>query len=364
MDVSNTMKHGTKPGPKPYLTVEEEAELTSHLLQAADIGFGKTRRDVKCIVETYARQKSTLKGSTISDGWWNKYLKRNPEISLRCGDSTAGVRMDAINAENMKAYFDLLRQIYDEHGFESRPECIYNMDETGVPLEPRPPKVVARKGQKKVRYRTSGQKAQITVLGCANAAGQTLPPFIIFAAKQLNPLWTRNEVPGSRYGISDKGWVDQELFHIWLKEHFLTNAVAQRPLLLLLDGHSSHFEPQCIQFAKDNEIIIFCLPPHTTHECQPLDVGLFGPLKRHWQQACHSFYQKNTTQVISKYNFCQVFKDAWLNAVVPANVCAGFKKAGVYPFNPKAVPVCNKQSEDQDKDANSGHGKLHSRTYM
>ena len=54
--------------------------------------------------------------------------------------------MDAVNTENMKAYFDLLRQIYDEHGFESCPECICNMDDTGVPLEPRPPKVVARKG--------------------------------------------------------------------------------------------------------------------------------------------------------------------------------------------------------------------------
>ena len=214
------------------------------------------------------------------------------------------------------------------------------MDDTGVPLEPRPPKVVARKGQKKVRYRTSGQKAQITVLGCANAAGQILPPLIIFAAKQLNPLWTRSEVPGSRYGVSDKGWVDQELFHIWQKEHFLSNAVAQRPLLLLLDGHSSHFKPQCIQFAKDNQIIIFCLSPQTTHECQPLDVGLFGPLKQYWQQACHSFYQKSTTQVISKY-FCQVFKDAWLNAVVPTNVCAGFEKAGVYPFNPNAVSATN-----------------------
>ena len=170
--LSGRVKHGTKSGPKPYLTVEEEAELTSHLIQAADIGFGKTRRDVKCIVETYAQQKNTLKGSAVSDGWWSKYLKRNPEISLRCGDSTAGVRMDAINAENMKVYFDLLRQIYDEHGFESHPESIYNMDETGVLLEPRPLKIVARKGQKKVRYRTSGQKAQITVLGCANAAGQ------------------------------------------------------------------------------------------------------------------------------------------------------------------------------------------------
>ena len=60
-----------------------------------------------------------------------------------------------------------------------------------MPLEPRPPKVVAKKGAKKIRYRTSGQKAQITVIGYGNAVGQALPPFMIFiiyAAKQLNEL--------------------------------------------------------------------------------------------------------------------------------------------------------------------------------
>ena len=41
--------------------------------------------------------------------------------------------MDAVNAESMKAYFEP-RQFY-EHGFESHPECVYNMDETGVPLD-------------------------------------------------------------------------------------------------------------------------------------------------------------------------------------------------------------------------------------
>ena len=80
--LSGLVKHGTNPGPKPYLTVEEEAELTSHLLQAADIEFGKTRCDVKCIVETYAQKKKVLKGSVDSDGWWSRYLKRNPKISL------------------------------------------------------------------------------------------------------------------------------------------------------------------------------------------------------------------------------------------------------------------------------------------
>ena len=125
------------------------------------------------------------------------------------------------------------------------------MDETGVLLEPRPPTVIAAKGKKKVRYRTSGQKSQITVIGCGSysATGQMLPPFIIFATKQLSPLWVKDEIPGSHYAMSDKGWVDQELFYFWLKEHFIPNAVSERPLLLILDGHSSHFEPTSIQYA-------------------------------------------------------------------------------------------------------------------
>ncbi len=46
-----------------------------------------------------------------------------------------------------------------------------------MPLNPKPPKVVAKK---KVRYRTSGQKSQITVLASGSATGQVIPPFIIF----------------------------------------------------------------------------------------------------------------------------------------------------------------------------------------
>lgn len=116
-----------------------------------------------------------------------------------------------------------------------------------------------------VRYRCSGQKSQITVIGCGSAMGQTIPPFVIYAAKQLNPLWMKDEVPGTRYAVSDNGWIDQELFHFWLTEHLLMRAVQGRPLLLLIDGHSSHFRRETIRFAEDHGIAVFCLPPHTTH---------------------------------------------------------------------------------------------------
>ena len=93
------------------------------------------------------------------------------------------------------------------------------MDETGMPLSPHTPNIVTQNGQKKVHYRTSGKKEQITIIACANAAGQAIPPMIIFEGKYLNHEWTIGEVPGTIYGMSEKGWTDQELFMLWLK-HF------------------------------------------------------------------------------------------------------------------------------------------------
>jgi len=42
-------------------------------------------------------------------------------------------------------------------------------------------------------------------------------------------------------------------------------------VLLLLDGHNSHYQPQLIEYTREFGVIMFCLPPHTIHESQPLD---------------------------------------------------------------------------------------------
>ena len=122
-------------------------------------------------------QKNVLKGNRISKGWWHHFLARNSALSLCSGDATAGVRLDTVNQKNIQNYFALLKEVYNGLSFRDHPECIYNVDETGVPLDPYPPKIVAKKCQCKVRYHCSGQKTQITVIGCANAVGHTMPPF-------------------------------------------------------------------------------------------------------------------------------------------------------------------------------------------
>ena len=90
----------------------------------------------------------------------------------------------------------LLEDTLKEHNLFDSLEQIYNMDESGMPLDPRPPNVIPKRGQKKVRYRVSEKKKQITILGCANALGQAIPPTVIFEGEYLNLQWTEGEVKG------------------------------------------------------------------------------------------------------------------------------------------------------------------------
>lgn len=331
--LSGKAKNLVKPGPKAYLDRDEEDELEEYLVNAARLGYGKTRWQVNALVEKVAKSKGLLRSECISNGWWKNFKRRHPMLSLRSGDATAHVRMNATTKETLTRYLDLLEEVLNKHGLKDHPERIYNMDETGIPLDPKPPKVISARGEKKIRYRCSGDKTQITVLGCCSATGQAIPPFVIFAAKQLNHLWTKGEVPGTRYGLSESGWTDRELFHGWLEKHFLIHAVGARPLLLLVDGHSSHYDPGSIKFAKQQGIEIFCLPPHTTHEAQPLDISFFGPLKKHWSRICHEYMQASPGRVITRYNFSALFAKAWHAVSTPAVICAGYKRAGIVPFN-------------------------------
>ena len=94
------------------------------------------------------------------------------------------------------------------HNFSYSPSQIYNVDETGMPLDHRPPKVIAKRGKKKVRCRASCNKSQITVIACVSITGHAIPPYVIFDAKGINYDWRKEEVPGTQYAVSDTGWVD------------------------------------------------------------------------------------------------------------------------------------------------------------
>ena len=102
---------------------------------------------------------------------------------------------------------------------------------------------------------------QLVLATCCNAAGYTIPPLVMFNHKTLKPEMTVGEVPRTMYGLFSSGWTDTELFELWFTHHFLTHAPPVCPLLLLLDGHLSHFQPSFAGRAAEEQVIVFCLPP-------------------------------------------------------------------------------------------------------
>ena len=192
--ISGRVTHGTEPGPSPYLNGQEEKELSECLIQVSEVGYGKTRKQDKVMVETVAKEKGHLEANQkISDRWWRRFLDRQPKLAVHKGDSTAAARIQATNAETLKDYFQLLQDVLKGNNLFDKPSQIYNMDETGMPLKHRAPNVITKKG--KVPCCNSGNKSQITVVGCVSASGQPIPPMVIFDAKSLNVDWAKGEVP-------------------------------------------------------------------------------------------------------------------------------------------------------------------------
>ena len=335
--LSGRVVHGTNIGPKPYLTKEEEKELVDFLITCSKMGYGKTRSEVLKIVEAAVQKKGIKSEGNISQGWWNRFRERWPQLSLRKGDSFPIVREQMTCREVFESYFSLLKETLEKYDLMDKPSQVYNCDESGMPLEHKQPKTLALKGTKKVRQCTSGNKTQITVLGCVSAAGQVMPPMVVFSGKNFNHTLSEGEVPGTFYGMSDSGWMDQELFASWFSCHFLEHAVSSRPLMLILDGHSSHFTLDLVQSAAEHQVIIFCLPPHTTADSQPLDTSCFGPLKSYWYQACRDYMFANPGRVITKFQFSHLFAQAWSKGMTINNITAGFRNTGIYPFNPGAI---------------------------
>jgi hypothetical protein len=46
-------------------------------------------------------------------------------------------------------------------------------------------------------------------------------------------------------------------------------------------------------WAKKHNVVLFVLPPYTSHLTQPLDVGAFGPLKSMYSKECQMYLQKH-----------------------------------------------------------------------
>ena len=114
----------------------------------------------------------------------------------------------------------------------------------------------------------------LTMLCGASAAGVALPPMIIYSKAFPGGSYKFSGPDDAVYAKSESGWIDSELLLAWMKKVFLKFCGSQRPVVLFADGHASHVSLDVIDLARENDVILFCLPPHPTHALQLLDVSV------------------------------------------------------------------------------------------
>ena len=129
----------------------------------------------------------------------------------------------------------------------------------------------------------------LTVLLTSNAAGDVLPPFFIFPGKDISCIPSgslENDVYAS---FNESAYMEEVQFQQWLSlfikdvKPMRTRYGVVHPVLLIIDGHSSHVNLTTSLTAACHDIVLLCLPSHMTHLLQPNDCALNKMMKDNLQ---------------------------------------------------------------------------------
>jgi len=331
-------------GRPTVLSHNEESMLVTIIQTRASAGFPMDKSDVTSLIAEYipyVGKDRAFPGGKPGGDWYRAFLKRwHSEITLRKPELLTLSRALACNKSVIDAWFSILGKKLDELGLKDHPAQIFNCDESGLSTNPGMSRVISKRGMKNpVQVIPGSGKEQFTILALASASGVHYPPFVVFAGKNLYDIWMAGGPQGALYGTSENGWMDTNLFSSWFKKGFLTwTKDLPRPLLLIFDGHMSHISVEVICLARQNDVHLLCLPPHCSHLLQPLDVGVFKPLKDEWRKIVKEWYKESRMKAVDKAQFSKLLTKLY-RTLKPHLAVAGFSKCGAYPFDPSVIAV-------------------------
>jgi hypothetical protein len=321
------------------LSATEEQSLVQWILELDRRGFPPHIIDVRRMADTLlAARGQNPPPQPVSKNWASRFIQSQPELRTKWTRKFNSQRAQCEDPAIITAWFKLVEETRQTYGILD--QDIYNFDETGFMMGvPATSKVVTsseRVGRAVVVQ--PGNREWVTVIECVNALGWSLPAFVILAGKVHQSSWYRDLPLDWTVGGSDNGWTTDQLGVEWVK-HFNQHTAARTAgvyRLLILDGHSSHATPEFDQYCAENKIITLCMPPHTSHLLQPLDVSCYSPLKRAYGREVEELARQGVYH-IDKIDFLTAYTRIRPTVFTQQNIQAGFQATGLVPPCPDRV---------------------------
>lgn len=185
-----------------------------------------------------------------------------------------------MSEEEVRAFFDRLQVTLD--GIP--PRNIINYDETNITDDPKGKLMIFRKGAKRAEIIMNTTKSSTSLKFAGTATGEILDPYVVFKAERLQDTWIYGGPLNAHYNRTTSGWFDSHTFIDWFKKVLLkfcdTKLPRDEPKLVIGDNLSSHLSFEIANLAENHNICLVFLPPNSTGLLQPLDVGVYAPLKK------------------------------------------------------------------------------------
>ena len=258
----------------------------------------------------------------LSNKWVYRFLIRWPELKMTERKTFPMGRAPSATRETEENYYRELHHVLQKSDLMKKPHRIYSLVETKV----------SQRGSSTLPSQTA------TVISCTNAAGKALPAYIIFRGKRKPKDLLTTTHPGIRTTISESGCADSRILETYFTEHFLESIPRAKDelTLVLYDGHNTHIPVPLINWARERNIVMFLLPPHVTNILQPSESDAPGPFEVAYHKECSKIVLTGPGKTTARHDMCRLIANAYQCAMTPENITAGFRYAGIFPFDKTA----------------------------
>ena len=279
-----------RPATNLRLNLAQELALCQYLDTLDKVGISTRRRMlINCANSILqASHPDSTSPPTVSRQWAGRFLKRHREYTVIRQKTIDIDRKIAHDPETIQKWYTKFWNAIQQYGI--LPGDTYNMDETGFRTGIGRDQWIITRDLKRISYIASSTiRDLISAIEAVSADGEVLPAMLILAGIVHQEAWYRETglEDDTLIAVSETGYNNDELAMHWLRHFDRFSALRQIGAyrLLLFDGYESHGTREFLEYCEKKKIIPFCLPPHTTHLLQPLDVVLFQPYKHYHAEA-------------------------------------------------------------------------------